>query len=186
MALNLAGCLDWNSRERRFVNAANVISNAHTRHLYSYLLASDEKILVFKETFRFSGNFFDCVFSLRSWDIIFLGVGKVLCFCGAKNAVLVFCREGPELAGIRETFSNGGRGEHDGCVLQYERAVQTRIISCHVPRHADGSVKAKHPGCHVREIFQAGDLMVCDGRPQAGGECAVDFGAETGLDVSLS
>lgn len=130
-----------------------------------------------------------CALPLRSWDIIFLGVflgvDKVLCFCGAKNAVLVFCREGPKLAGIRETFSNRGRGEHDGCVLQYERPVQTRIINCHAPRHADGRVKAKHPGCHVGEIFQAGDLMVCDGRPQAGGECAVDFGAETGLDVSL-
>jgi len=35
------------------------------------------------------------------------------------------------------------------------------------------------------EILQAGDLVACDGRPQARGERGVDFDTEVGLDVSV-
>ena len=57
--------------------------------------------------FGFCVTLCDCVFSLRSWGIIFLSVGKVLCFCGDKNSGLIFCREGPGLAGIGEIFPHG-------------------------------------------------------------------------------
>ena len=61
--------------------------------------------------------FCDCVFSLRSWGIISLGVGKTLCFCGDEKAVMVYCGEGPGLAGIEDIFSNGEQGEHGGSAL---------------------------------------------------------------------
>lgn len=35
------------------------------------------------------------------------------------------------------------------------------------------------------EIFQAGDLVACDGCQYAGGGCGVDFGMEGGSDVSV-
>ena len=64
-------------------------------------------------------------------------------FLWDKKVVLVFYREGLELAGIRETFSNEERGRHDGCALQYERPVLAHIISGHVQRHTDEKVQAR-------------------------------------------
>jgi len=60
--------------------------------------------------------------------------------------VLVFCREGPGLAGIGETFPNGKQGECDEYALQHERPVEACIISCYAERHADGRVQVKNPG----------------------------------------
>ena len=95
-------------------------------------------------------------FSLRGWGIIFLGVGKALYFYGDNRR-----RHG--IGRYRGTFSNGKRGEHGGCALQYEGPVQAHIISCQVQRHAYEKEEAKHLRCDMGEIFQAGDLIVCDG-----------------------
>ena len=79
--------------------------------------------------------------------LFFSGVGKALCFRRDKNAVLVFCREGPESAGIGR-FPDGERGGHDRCALQHEGPIQAHIINCHVQvqSRADGRVQVKHPG----------------------------------------
>ena len=77
--------------------------------------------------------------------------------------VLVFYREGLGLASSGETFSNRERGEDGGCAFQHERPVQAHIIRCHARRHVGWRVQEKRPGCDVREIFQAGDLIVYDG-----------------------
>lgn len=50
--------------------------------------------------------------------------------------------------------------------------------------HSHKRVQRKHLGRDVGEILQAGNLIVCDGRLQAGGEYGIDSGAEVGLDVS--
>ena len=67
------------------------------------------------------------------------------------------------MAGIGETFPNGERGEHDGYAFQYDRPIQARIASYDIQRYVNKRVQAKYPGCNVGEIFQAGDLIVCDG-----------------------
>lgn len=39
------------------------------------------------------------------------------------------------------------------------------------------------PGCDGGEIYQARDLVLCDGCRQSRGEYGMDFGSEVGLDV---
>jgi len=51
----------------------------------------------------------------------------VLCFWEDKKAVLVFCGEGPGLAGIRERFPNGERERHDG--LPFSTKAPFRLVS---------------------------------------------------------
>ena len=56
----------------------------HTQEVCIVVFWHQIKILVFKEIFSFSVIFYDRVLSLISGGIIFLGVGKALCFGGDK------------------------------------------------------------------------------------------------------
>ena len=105
---NFAGCLPWSFPERRFV--ANF--NAYTGDLHNCLLASDKKILVFKEIFSFPVIFCNWVFSLRSWGtVLFSWVWAKRCvFAGINTGRAGILRRRPRI-GRYWGFSRTGSEE---------------------------------------------------------------------------
>lgn len=128
--------------------------------------------------------FCDCVFSLRSWGIIFLGVGKALCFCGNKNLVQVFCREGPGLAGIGRLSRTWSK--ESTTYLPFSKKAPFRLILLAAMYSVTPTGEYRRSTrARWGEIFQAEDLIVCDGRQWARGECGVDFSTGGGVECIL-
>ena len=118
--------------------------------IHNCLLASDKKILVFKEIFSFPVIFCNWVFSLRSWGTaLFSWVWAKRCvFAGINTGRWGwYSAEKAQDRSVLGIFSNGERGEHDGCAFQHERPVRACIISCHVQRRTCWKDMVDFGGC---------------------------------------